>query len=97
MLSLDFFWGQQLFPVARVSRCDLRSSRSIQSLLAEMVFDLLTAQAGRFQILAGVAFDLRLAILAALNLIAQTLQSRGQLSAIDGRGIVLRGIQLTRL
>ena len=77
MLLLHFLGRQQFFPVACGTRRNLGGSRSIHPLLAEMVFDLLSPKAGCLQILTRVVFDFRLAILAALNLIPQLLQSRG--------------------
>ncbi len=76
---------------------DLPGRRAVDSLLALVILHLLTARTRCLQILPRVALDLRLAVLAALQLVAELLQACGQLRAIDRRTVVLRGVQLMRL
>ena len=63
----------QLLRVAGSMSGDLGRSRSLAPNLRQMLFDLATARARRFKILLGVALDLRLAMLAALDLVAEVL------------------------
>jgi len=76
---------------------DLPGRRTVDSLLPLVILHLLPPWARRLQVLPRVALDLRLAILAALQLVAELLQARCQLRAIDRRAVVLRSIQLMRL
>ena len=62
---------RRLLRIARLVRGDLRRSAPAAALLRESFFDLLTPRTRRLQILLRVAFDLRLAMLAALDLVAQ--------------------------
>ncbi len=76
---------------------DLPGRRAVDSLLSLVILHLLTARTRRLQILPRVALDLRLTVLAALQLVAELLQARCQLRAIDRRAVVLRSVQLMRL
>ena len=73
-------------------RGDLGRARSFAPNLRQMLFDLATARAGRLEILLGKALDLRLAMPAALDLVAPVLQPRGKLRPID-RGRKLWGLE----
>src|SRR5260370_22232686 len=58
-----------------------------------MLLNLLAARTRRCQIFLAVAFDLRLSTLPALDLIAQTLQARGEFRAIYRCRILLRFVE----
>ncbi len=97
MLPLHLCRRLQLLLVSCAVRCDLSRRRTVDALLALVILHLLPAGTRRLQVLPRVAFDLRLAILAALQLVTELLQARCQLRAIDRRAVVLRSIQLMRL
>ncbi len=63
----------QLLRVAGPVRGDLGRARSLAPNLRQMLLDLAPPGAGRFKILLGKALDLRLAMLAALDLVAEIL------------------------
>src|SRR5439155_10960391 len=62
-------------------------------LLCEMFLDLPAARTRRLQILFAVAFDFRLAALAALDLIAKFFQPMGQFRAVHCCRILLRLVE----
>ncbi len=64
-------------------RGDLGRTRSLAADLFKVRLDLLAAWAGSLQVLRAVTLDLRLAMFAALDLIAKVLQAAGQLRAVD--------------
>ena len=78
-------------------RRDLRGRRSRATLRLQVLFDLLPPRTRCFQVLARVAFDLRLPVLAALDLVTHLLQPRRQLRTIHRRRVLLRLVQLLRL
>ncbi len=63
----------QLLRVAGPVRGDLGRSRSLAPNLCQMLFDLAPSRAGRFKILRGKTLDLRLAMLATLDLVPEIL------------------------
>jgi len=97
MLPLHLFRRQQLLAVAGAMGGDLPGRRAVDPLLPFVILHLLPSRTRRLQILPRVALDLRLAILAALDLVTQLLKTCGQLRAVDRRAVVLRGVQLVRL
>jgi hypothetical protein len=75
----NLLWRQQFLAIARPVRGDLRRRCAIKALFPLVILDLLTAEAGGFEILLRITLDLRLAVLAALQLVAQPLQPCRQL------------------
>ena len=75
---------------------DLRRARAVSADLLQVLFDLLTARARCVEILLGIAFDLRLSVLAGLDFVTQTLKPNGKLGAIYARHVVL-GLEETAL
>ena len=70
--------------------------RCLQALLTFVILDLLPAQARGLKVFLRIALDLWLPVLAALKLIAQPLQPRGQLRPVDGCDIFLGGVEFMR-
>jgi len=97
MLPLHLFRRQQLLAVAGAMGGDLPSRSAVDSLLPLVILHLLPSRTRSLQILPRIALDLRLAVLAALQLVAKLFEARGQLRAIDRRAVVLRSVQLMRL
>ncbi len=97
VLPLHLFGRQQFLFISRPMRGDLACRRAVDSLLALVVFHLLAARTRRLHILLRVAPDLRLAVLAPLQLVTELLEPRGQFRTVDRRAVVLRGIQLMGL
>jgi hypothetical protein len=64
---------------------DLCRRGSVDSLFPEMVFDLFTPRTRSLQIFLRVALYLRLSMLAALQFVAQLLQTECQLRSVDRR------------
>ena len=93
----DFFLRQQLLAVARVVRGYLCRGRTVDTLFTEMIFDLLSARAGRLKILFRVTLDLWLPVLATLNFIAQLFEAQRQLRSVNRCYIMLRDKYLVRL
>ena len=77
--------------------CDLGGAGALAADLFELCSDLGTARARRLQVLPAVAFDLRLAVLSALDFVAQTLQPGSKLGPVDRRRECLRLEQTTLL
>ncbi len=97
MLPLHLCGRLQLLFVPCAVRCNLSRRCTVNSLLPFVILHLLPSRTRRLQILPRVALDLRLAVLAALQLVAELLQARCQLRAIDRRTVMLRSIKLMRL
>ena len=76
---------------------DLCRRRAVQALLPLVVLNLFPAKAGGFEVLLRIALNLRLPVLAALQLVTQPLQPRCQLRAVDCRDIFLGRVELMRL
>ena len=93
MPLLHCFMRQFQLSFSRLVRGDLRCTCSSLVLLCEMFLDLPAARTRRLQILFAVAFDFRLAALAALDLIAKFFQPMGQLRAIHRCRILLRLVE----
>src|SRR6266545_3445448 len=93
----NVFLCQQLLTVARVVGGDLRCGCAVDSLFAQMVFDLFTTRAGSLQVFLGVAMDFWLSVLSALQFIAQYLQPHCQFGSIDCGHVSLRNEQFVRL
>src|SRR3974390_3694557 len=89
--------GQEFLPIPRVVGSDLRCRSTIDSLFAQMVFDLFPSRTGRLQILFGVATDLRLPMLPALHFIAQYLQPHCEFGSIEGSHVSLRNEEFVGL
>ena len=64
------------FAVARLVSCDLCRTSASQALLFEIRLDLLASRAGRVEVLACLARDLRLAAFSIFDLIATTLEAQ---------------------
>ncbi len=71
-------------------RGDLRRRSSVNSLFAEMIFDLLSARAGSLKILPCVPTNFRLPIPSALQFITEAFQTQRQFRAVYRRYISLR-------
>ena len=71
MPALHLVVRQSEFRFARLVRRDLRGCRAAAVFLCKMFLDLLPARTRSLQILAGVAFDFRLAALALLDLVTE--------------------------
>ena len=97
MLRPDLLDAQRLLGVPRPVRGDLRRSSASSPLLGKSLFDLLTPRTRCLKILLRVAFDLRLTMRAALDFIAQPLQVRRQLRAVNRRRVLLRLVKFLRL
>src|SRR5271165_5990310 len=91
------FLRQQFLSVPRVMGSDLRCRCAIGSLFAQMVFNLFSSWTGRLQVLSGVASDFGLAMLAALQFIAQHLEPHCQFGSVNCRHVSLRNEQFVRL
>src|SRR4029077_17187581 len=89
--------GQEFLPIPCVVSSDLRCRCAIDSLFPQMIFDLFAPWTGRLQILFGVATDFGLAMLSALQFIAQHLQPHCQFGSIDGRYVSLRNEEFVGL
>ena len=97
MLPLYLGRRLQFLLVPGAVRCNLSRRGTVHSLLPLVILHLLPARTRRLQIFPRVTLDLRLSVLAALQLVAELLQARCQLRAVDCRAVVLRGVQLMRL
>ena len=97
MLRPDLIDAQRLLRVPRSVRGDLRRSSAPPSLLFQPRFDLLPSRTRCIQILARIAFDLRLAMRAALDFVAHPLQPRRQLRAVNSRRVLLRLVKFLSL
>ena len=75
----NFLRRQQFLVVARVVGRDLRCRRSVDSLLPQMIFDLLPARTGSLQVFFRIASDFRLPMLAAFQFVAQLFEMQCQL------------------
>src|SRR5271165_5258443 len=95
--ALHFFVADIDLGVPRSVGGDFCGFRPSDTLLVHVLFDLLPAWAARFQILLGVALDLRCSVWALLNFISQLPQAQRQFCSINGSRILLRAIQLMRL
>src|SRR5437879_12951655 len=89
MPRLHCFVRQFELSFSRLVRRNLRRACSSLVLSCEMFLNLLPTRTRRLQILFAVAFDFRLAALAALGLIAKFLQPMGQLRAVHRRRVPL--------
>src|ERR1700679_4174364 len=69
---------------------NLGSTRAVPANLLQVFFYLLPARTRCVEVLLRVALDLRLTMLAALNLVAQAMQSHGKLGAVHAGRILLR-------
>src|SRR6202789_899729 len=69
---------------------NLGSTRAVPANLLQVFFYLLPARTRCVEVLLRVALDLRLTMLAALNLVAQTMQPHGKLGAVHAGRILLR-------
>ena len=70
-------------------RRDLCRRGSVDSLFPKMVFDLFTPRTGSLQILLRVAFYFRLSMLAAVQFVAQLVQTQCQFGSVDCRDVAL--------
>jgi hypothetical protein len=90
-VPLQYLIGRmKLLAVAGAMRGNLRRARTLSADLLQVFFDLDTTRARCLQILLRVALDLRLAMLAAFNLIAYALKSHCKLGAVHAGRILLR-------
>ena len=71
-------------------RSNLRRACAFSSNFLQVSLDLFSPWTGRIQIFLRVAFDLRLSVRAAFDLIAQPLQANGKLGTIHAGRILLR-------
>jgi len=78
-------------------RGDLRGAGAAQAGFLEMFLNLLAARAVRFDVLAGVALDLRRAILSGLQVVAELPQPPRKLGSVHSRPVLLAAIELLRL
>ena len=97
VLALHLLRGPVLLGLPRLVRGDLGGPGAVLVLLREIGLDLLASRTGRLQVGRRVALNLRLAVVATLDRIAQVLQTDRQLRAIDRRRVLLRLVQLARL
>src|SRR5271165_759768 len=67
------------------------------TLLVQVLFDLLPARAAGFQILLGIALNLRCSVWTLLNFISQLFQAQRQFCSINRCRILLGAIQLMGL
>ena len=81
--------GQEFLPIPRVVGSDLCCRCAIDSLLAQMVFDLFSSWTGRLQVLFGVAADFRLPMFPAFQFIAEHLQPHCQFGSVNCRHVSL--------
>src|SRR5262249_25055434 len=91
-----FVWHIQLVFACLMCR-DLRRSRAVTIRVGQVGLDLPTTRTGGVEVLARVAGDLGLPASAALDVIPEHRQSRGQLGAVYGGRVLLRAIQLSWL
>src|SRR5208283_1933407 len=89
---LHFFVADIDLGVPRSVGGDLCGFGPMNTLLVQVLFDLLPAWAAGFQILLGVALDLRCSIWALLNFITQFLQAQREFRSINGSRILLGAI-----
>src|SRR5271157_685972 len=94
---LHFFVADIDLGVPRSVGGDFCGFGPTDTLLAQVLFDLLPAWAAGFQILLGVALDLWCSVWALFNLISQSLQAHREFCSIYGSRILLGAIQLMRL
>ncbi len=97
MLLPHFFVRERLLRIARLMRRDLRGASPAHACLLHVLLDLLPPWTRRLQILPRVTLDLRLSMLAALDLVTELLQPRRKLRTINRRRILLRLVKLLRL
>src|SRR5271166_3495640 len=95
--ALHFFVADIDLGVPRSVGGDFCGFRPTDTLLVQVLFDLLPAWAAGFQILLGVALNLRCSVWALLNFITQLFQTQRKLCSINGGRILLRAIQLMGL
>src|SRR5271157_2157729 len=95
--ALHFFVADIDLGVPRSVGGDFCGFGPSDTLLVQVLFDLLPAWAAGFQILLGVALNLRCSVWALLNFITQLFQAQRQFCSINGSCILLRAIQLMRL
>src|SRR5271165_5365309 len=86
--ALHFFVADIDLGVPRTVGGDFCGFSPTNTLLVQMLFDLLPARAARFQILLGIALDLRCSVWALLNFISQLLQAQREFCSIDGSRIL---------
>ena len=82
---------------SRVVRGDLRRPGAALTVRWQLLLDLLAARTRGLQILRRVAANLRLAAVAALDLVAQGGEARRQLRAVHRRRVGLRLVEFARL
>ena len=87
---------KRLLGIPRPVRGDLRRSSAPPPLLSESLLDLLPPRTRCLQILPRVALDLRLAVRAALDFVAEPLQLRRKLRTVHRRRVLLRLVKLLR-
>ena len=85
------------FGFTGLMRRNLGGFRAAMLALRELVLNLLAARTRRVQVVLRVAADLRLAARAALDLVAQRLEPRGQLRPVHRRRVCLALVELARL
>src|SRR5665213_97547 len=90
VLLQDFFRRMEFLAIAGTMSGNLRRARTLSTDLLQVLPDLHTAQARCLQILLRISFDLRLAMLAAFNLIAKALQLHCKLGSVHGCRVLLR-------
>src|SRR5271165_5758643 len=95
--ALHFFVADIDLGVPRSVGGDFCGFGPTDTLLVQVLFDLLPAWAAGFQILLGVALDLRCSVWALLNFISQLFQAQREFRSINGSRILLGAIQLMRL
>src|SRR5271165_3559093 len=81
--ALHFFVADIDLGVPRSVGGDFCGFRPTDTLLVQVLFDLLAARAARFQILLGIALDLRCSIWALLNFITQLFQTQRKFCSIN--------------
>ncbi len=80
----------QLFRVAGPVRRDLGRPRSLSADLLEVLLNLPAPGTRRLKVIRSIALDLRLTVLAALDLVAEILKPRRKLRPVDRGGELLR-------
>src|ERR1700733_9254839 len=89
--------GQEFLPIPRVVGSDLRRRCAIDSLFPQMILNLFASWTGRLQIVFGVAPNLRLPMLPALQFIAQHLQPHCEFGSVNCRYVSLRNKEFVGL
>src|SRR5215472_14860574 len=97
MLLPHFFVRKRLLGIARLMRRNLRGKSPANAGRRHVLLDLLSPRTRCLQILPRVALDLRLSMVATLDLIPERPQPRGQFRAVHRSRVLLRLVEFLRL